>query len=55
MDSNQRAVPGSLPPPNAWFQPWAIIVIPIASLSTADAMSIPVIRLTLSGMRAIRR
>src|SRR5215470_10120676 len=41
MDSNQRAVPGSLPPPNAWFQPCAMIVPPTAIRSTSAAMSAP--------------
>src|SRR5262245_21154787 len=48
IDSNQRAVPASLPPPNQWFQPCASIVAPTITLSTSAATSTGVIRLAPS-------
>jgi hypothetical protein len=39
IDSNHRAVPGSLPPPKAWFQPWASMVAPIDARRITAAMS----------------
>jgi hypothetical protein len=55
IDSNQRAVPGSLPPPNAWFHPWAMRVAPTAMRRIRPAMATLVTRCSRAAAVRVRR